>query len=396
MAQTGATMIIFGTDEVPPGAMSFEAFLSRGVGIEVGSLQTGVSGSDPCLIVYTSGSSGKPKGALLRQGAIKEFAEAQNRLWPVEPYRTINYFPINHIGSLVDCSMPVLAAGGTIVFMESFDASQCLSLMVKERITYWGSVPSAFQLQLAAPDFPDYDLSHVQLIVWEGAAMQPDTLEQLAAICPKMATNYGMTETTSAITATPVTSDLARLVNGVGSEFEGIEIRIADNSDQPIADGEEGEVQVRSDRNLVEYWRNPHATANAFTSDGFFRTGDLAIRQIGGDLKIVGRKNEAFKSGGYNVYPREVEAMLETHPAVAAAVVVPVPDPLWQEVGFAFVTLSAPISVDDITKYCRDNIASYKLPKFVHIQKVMPLLAIGKIDRKELKKIALDRQSSSQ
>jgi acyl-CoA synthetase (AMP-forming)/AMP-acid ligase II len=363
----------------------FQSWLEAGAAIrDLTSARNAVGGRDACLIVYTSGSTGRPKGALLHHSAIANFSRTQNRVWPIDPYRVINYFPINHIGSVVDCTMPCLLAGGTMICQEQFDAAACLELMQRHGVTLWGSVPSVFQLQLGLPGFAAYDLSAVQLIAWGGAAMPADLVARLTAICPRLATNYGMTETTSAITFIAPTSDTERLTQTVGCAFPGVEIRLCDSDDRPVADGATGEVQTRSAGNFLGYWQRPEDTDAAFTRDGFFRTGDLARYRADGTYQLVGRVKEMFKSGGYNVYPREIETVLEAHPSVAMAAVVAVPDPLWQEVGVAFVVLHDAVDEDLLAAHCRDRLAAYKIPKRIVIEQALPLLPIGKVDKRAL------------
>ena len=141
--------------------------------------RSAVASRDPCLLVYTSGSTGAPKGALLHHAGIIDFSILCNSLWPLAPHRVINYFPINHIGNVVDCMMPCVVAGGMQIMLEQFDPVVCLELMERERVTLWGSVPSVFQMQLALPDFARFDLSCVQLIAWGGAPMPRETIERL-------------------------------------------------------------------------------------------------------------------------------------------------------------------------------------------------------------------------
>ncbi|HVK79895.1 MAG TPA: AMP-binding protein, partial [Verrucomicrobiae bacterium] len=322
-------------------AETLSTFLAHGEGYEAALLEARAKcgGRDPCLIVYTSGSTGAPKGALLHHEGLAAFALGQNRLWPIDPLRIINYFPINHVGCVADCTLPCLTAGGELNFMEKFDPIACLETMARERVTMWGSVPSTFQMMLDTPNFSKYDLSAVQIIVWGGAPMPEELILRLKQICPRMGTNYGMTETTSAITALEPTSDIDALAHSVGHAFSGVEVRLRGLDESDVPNGETGEVQARSRLNFLGYWRKPEATQQAFTEDGYFRTGDLAVRRDDGRYRIVGRLKEMYKSGGYNVYPREIEAVLETHPLVAAAAVVPAPDPLWQEVGIAYVSL---------------------------------------------------------
>lgn len=384
-------VITFDSDPRGSGDLYLSDFIKQGERIDAEALaraRDAVEGGDACLIVYTSGSTGAPKGALLHHNGVIAFSLKQNEIWPCDPLRTVNYFPINHVGCVIDLTMPTFAAGGTIIFMEHFDPSGCLALMARERATMWGSVPSVFQLQLETPDFARYDLSAIQLIAWEGAAMPRDMIARLASMCPRLATNYGMTETTSAITVLAPTSDIDLLANTVGQAFPGVEIRLVNDQGQDVADGEPGEVWARSQFNLLGYWRRPDATADAITPDGYFRTGDLAVRNADGYYRIVGRLKEMYKSGGYNVYPREVEAVLETHPNVALAAIVSAPDPIWQEVGIAFVAPAGDVDADALHLYCKERLANYKVPKRIIIEPSLPLLPIGKVDKQALKRRA--------
>ena len=380
-------LVIFDGDPVVPGADSMADFLDSGRALapaELHEARTDVGGRMPCLIVYTSGSTGRPKGAVLHHAGINQFCTDQNRLWPLDPHRVVSYFPINHIGGVVDTVLPCLAAGGTVCFMEQFNPAECLALMEREAITFWISVPSGFQMQLDLPDFADYDLSAVQLIVWEGAEMPPAMVARLLQICPKLATNYGMTETTSAITIVEPSDDIDILSRSVGFAFPNVEIRLADAEGIAVAAGAEGEVQTRSELNLLGYWRRPDATDACFTADGFFRTGDLAVQRPDGRYRLVGRLKEMYKSGGYNVYPREVETVLERHPDVSLAAVVARPDPVWQEVGIAYVLSSGAVDGIELEAHCRAHLANYKIPKAFVIEPDLPMLPIGKIDKQEL------------
>lgn len=378
-------VVAFAGEPALPHTVPMDRFLAdRAAPEELEQARHAVDPEAGCLIVYTSGSTGRPKGALLRNRALVDFAIAQNDLWPVAEYRAINYFPINHIGSVIDCLLPCLAAGGTMYFMEDFDPAECLALMERERVTIWASVPSVFAMQLALADFHRYDLNCVELIIWEGAAMPIDVIGRLRDICPRLATNYGMTESGSAITAMPPTDDLAHLANTVGTAFPGVSVRLRTPAGEECPPDEAGEVQVRSPYAMIGYWNNPEATQAAFTHDGFLRTGDLAKHDAGGLYRIVGRLKEMFKSGGYNVYPREIEQVLESHPAVEQAAVVAASDRVWQEIGVAFVEVPAGFDPRELAGWCRSRLANYKVPKHFVVRERLPLLPIGKIDKPTL------------
>jgi acyl-CoA synthetase (AMP-forming)/AMP-acid ligase II len=186
-------------------------------------------------------------------------------------------------------------------------------------------------------------------------------------------------------TALAPTDDIDALANTVGAAFPGVEIKLVLPDGLEAPEGEPGEIWVRSDYNLARYWRRPEATAEAITADGFFKTGDLALQRPDGKFRIVGRIKEMYKSGGYNVYPREVEAVIEDHPNVAAAAVVSAPDPVWQEVGVAYVAPNGGLDPAELERHCRARLANYKIPKRFVIEPNMPLLPIGKIDKVTLK-----------
>jgi acyl-CoA synthetase (AMP-forming)/AMP-acid ligase II len=381
-------VVVFDGDPLVPGADSMHSFIEAGRAISTAALEAArlASGErDPCLIVYTSGSTGSPKGALLHHEGIVGVSRTQVEMWGVDPFSIVNYFPINHVGCVVDCTTPCLVAGGTLHFMEQFQARQCLELMVRRRVTIWGSVPSAFQLQTELDDFDEFDLSAVQLIAWGGAAMSETLISRLRRICPRLCTNYGMTESCGTITSVRPTDDLDVLAHSVGPAIKGIDVRLVGIEDSVELRHGIGEVQVRSSYNALGYWRCPEATIAAFTTDGFLRTGDLAEERPDGLYKIVGRLTDMYKSGGYNLYPREIEAVLEGHPAITLAAVVAVPDPLWQEVGIAYVVTISPTTGPELAAYCRTLLADYKVPKRFIFEPELPLLPIGKVDKRALR-----------
>ncbi len=270
--------------------------------------------------------------------------------------------------------------------MEKFDASECLSLIANEKITCWLSVPTAFQLCLAHPDFDKYDLSSVQLIVWGGASAPKSLLRKLLEICPQLSTSYGQTESVGSLTFVRPCSDIELLSVSVGQPVSEYDVRIVDTNGYEVAQGETGEIQAKGDFIMRGYWNNPEATAEAIKDD-WLCTGDLAIQDADSHYHLVGRLKEMFISGGYNVFPLEIEQVLESHPAVAMAAVVSVPDELFSEVGHAWV-LREPgtaVTVDELSGFCREQLANYKVPKAILIRGELPMLPIGKLDRRALK-----------
>jgi len=368
----------------------FSRFVAEGSSVDVSRVATAgaaVEPMDAALIVYTSGSTGRPKGALLSHHGLAHCAKVQGERWPTrEPIRILNNFPINHVACTGDICAWVLVAGGTIVFMESFDPKGSLDAIERERLNVWGGVPTMLQLCMAVPDFDRRDLSSLEYVLWGGAAAPRPLLERLARLGVKLATSYGMTESCGSVTYTDLDADLDTLAETVGRPHPGYEVRVVREDGETCAAGEEGEIQVRGDFLMLGYFNRPEATAETLDREGWLHTGDMACAREDGNLRLVGRKSQMFKSGGYNVYPREVEIVLESHPAVAMAAVVGVPDPLYQEVGHAFVLPrgDAEPSEDELRSYLRGRLANYKVPKRLFVRRELPMLPVGKIDRVRL------------
>jgi acyl-CoA synthetase (AMP-forming)/AMP-acid ligase II len=229
-----------------------------------------------------------------------------------------------------------------------------------------------------------------KLIVFGGAMTALSVLEKIEPSGARLSSVYGQTETCGIITRTLPADSLDIHAETIGKPIDGAEARIADATGVALPDGETGEIQIRAPYVMSGYFRNPQATAEAFTADGYLRTGDLGVRRPDGNLVFVGRLKEMFKSGGYNVYPVEIEQAISEHPAVALAAVVPVDHPKFQEVGFAFVETRPGMSVtgDELREYLKGRIANYKVPKSFVIQEELPKLPNSKIDKMSLRAIA--------
>jgi len=300
----------------------------------------------------------------------------------------VNFLPINHIGSLGDLCAFLYIAGGKIVFMEKFDAAESLTLIEKEQITLWGGVPTTTQMCLALPNFEEFDMSTIQHIWFGGAMPSKELLEVLMEKFDVGFTNtYGQTETTSTVCFAGPSRDIVEITETIGMPVQEYDVRVINNSGKPAAVGEAGEIQVRGDFIMRGYWNRPDATAEAIDPEGWLHTGDLTRWRKDGRLEFVGRIKEMFKSGGYNVYPLEIEAVLDAHPNINEAVVVSVPDPLYDEVGYAYIQPEAGATVrqDELFDHCRAYLANYKIPKTFEILSALPTLPIGKVDRKKLK-----------
>jgi acyl-CoA synthetase (AMP-forming)/AMP-acid ligase II len=374
-------------------ATGFEAFLAGAEAVpQQRAARAGedVQGSDPALIVYTSGSTGKPKGAVLSQYGLAHGASMQTSHLGLERQSIVVNFPVNHVACIADTCATTLVTGGKIVFQERFDPRETLQAVEAERCNMLGGVPTMLLMMLDEPDFARYDLSSVRLLAWGGAAMPIEGVRRLSEVCNRLMTLYGMTETSANILFGDQTFGLSALADTIGKPDDEVACRVVDESGVECETGVEGELQVSSGFFFLGYWQRDDATREAYTDDGWLRTGDLAVRRSDGCFVLKGRRSEMFKSGGYNVYPREIELALEAQSDVASAAVVGVPDPKFQEVGHAFV-VPAPGScptADALRAACRTRLANYKVPKTITIVDALPMLPVGKVDKPELKRIA--------
>lgn len=346
------------------------------------------SADNIAVIVFTSGSTGRPKGAALHHGGLIAAARAQSNLSDVwgdgtQP-RYLSNLPVNHVGGIMNLSLAALVRGGALVFQNKFDAGETLTLLKKEAITSWLQVPAMFTLCVQHPRFEGLELPALRTIGIGGGPVSPKALEALRRLGADIFVEYGQTETMSSLTWSAKTDPDEVLLNTVGRFDPNIDARIADPSGKPVSSGEVGEVQARGNCVLRSYWGDEQATTNAFTPDGWLHTGDLAKTRPDGRIVLVGRAREMIKSGGYNVYPREVEQVLETHPAIAEVVVFGVSDDIYVERVEAAVELApdAPVPpISELEATCRSVLAGYKLPKRFHLETALPRLPNGKIDR---------------
>jgi acyl-CoA synthetase (AMP-forming)/AMP-acid ligase II len=340
------------------------------------------------LIVYTSGTTGSPKGACLTHAGMVEAARLYAERYGHPNLRSILNLPINHVGSLIDLSSSAIAMEGTLVTMPGFDPAAIPDVMAKERVSLLGQVPTMHLMIEAVTGYDPTRLPHLKHLVWSGASMPRAFIERYYGKGVELSTCYGQTECTGAATFTPPNASIDLLADGVGVPAHDGLIRIVDGEGNEVADGQPGEVLISGALLMNGYFNRPEATA-ATLVDGWLHTGDLGLIGQAGDLRLVGRLKEMYKSGGYNVYPREIEVVLEEHPAIEAAAIIAMPDPQWDEVGWAFLMASADVTEAELSAYVRTRLANYKMPKRLIIRPELPLLPIGKIDKRQLKEAAI-------
>ena len=345
----------------------------------------------PVAIIFTSGTTGLPKGAVYcnRQLAFITQTDTGGR-WD-SGGRSFSGTSFAHLGFMT--KLPgSLMRGGTTFIMERWRAADALELLAREKMTTVAGVPTQLALMLRQPDFDAFDLSSVAYIIAGGGPITPGLAEEARRrFAAQLATRYSCTEAGIGLGTAFDDPDEDAIVS-VGRPHASVELSLRDANGDAAAPGEVGpeevgEVCLRSPAVMSGYWQDPDQTAAAFTGDGFVRTGDLGWIDDRGRLRLVGRSKEMYVRGGYNVYPVEVEAVLSTHPDVAAVAIVPRPDDVMGEIGVAVVVprdaAHAP-ALDDLRAFARDHVAAYKLPEALVVRDDLPLTAGEKIDRRAL------------
>jgi malonyl-CoA/methylmalonyl-CoA synthetase len=343
--------------------------------------------SDTAVIIYTSGTTGRPKGAEITHGNLISNLHSLHEAWGWRPDDILlHVLPIFHVHGLFVALHGALDAGATTLLMREFDPRRTLQTLVERRCTVFMAVPTIHQRLLNVPDARNFDLSHLRLIT-SGSDRLPDEVFNgfRDTFGQTLLERYGMTET-GMNCSNPLRGE--RRVGSVGLPLPGVDVRIVDSETEKILpDGEIGDVQLRGPNVFKGYWRQSKKTAESFSADGWFRTGDLGFREKDGYITLCGRSKDLIISGGLNIYPPEVERVLMEHPAVAACAVIGCPDQEWGERVTAVVVLnrSEAVSGFDLIGFCREHLAPYKSPKFVIFRNSLPCNAMGKVQKAELR-----------
>lgn len=346
-----------------------------------------VDPEDIACLLFTGGTTGTPKAAALsyRMLAWNTLNTLVHEAQPGDI--TLTHTPMFHTGALFVHTLPLLTVGGTAVIMRKWTADAMLDLIERERISILFCVPTQFQMMLESAKFASTSFRSIRFLTSGGAPLPVPLVhayKQAHGVAFKQ--GFGMTEFGPGVFS--MRPEFAESKAGsIGQPNFFIGADIVDERGKSVAADEIGELILKGPAGFSGYYEDPAATAAAFDADGWFHTGDLARRDADGFYFIVDRKKDMFISGGENVFPAEVEAVLHQHPAVAMCAVVPVADAQWGEVGRAVIVLraGATASVDEIVAHCRAHLARYKIPRHVEFRASLPLSPAGKILRRELR-----------
>ncbi len=344
---------------------------------------------DLLCLLYTSGTTGKPKGVMIphRMAAWNGYNTAlcwQLREDDVSPVFT----PLYHAGGLGAFLVPIFTAGGTIVLHRKFDAAEIWHAIEHRRCTVVLGVPTIWKLLLEAPEFATANLSHVRWFISGGAPLPLYLIEAYRKRGVVLKQGYGLTEV--GVNCFSMTVEEAqRKAGSIGKPLMGTEARLVDGQGQDAPTGEVGELWLRGPHVSRGYWNNPEATAAALDPEGWFHTGDQARRDDQGFFYIAGRSKDMFISGGVNVYPAEIEGELLLCPGVQDVAVLGVPDETWGEVGVAFVVPqpTVQLSPEQLKAFLATSLAKYKIPREFHFLQILPRTAYGKVIKGQVREL---------
>ena len=375
------------------GTVSWDDFLTRADAVdpaEVEARAAKISGDDMCDIIFTSGTTGAPKGAMMGHGAsIRAFWEWTGvvGLRAEDRYLIVN--PFFHAFGLKAGILACVLRGATMVPHPVFDVPSVMQRIEEERISMFPGPPAIYQTILNHPDLAERDLSSLRLGVTGAAPVPVEMLERMRTELgfETVVTGYGLTEAHGIATMNRHDDPPELISSSDGRAIDGVEVITVDEHGTPTPAGEPGEIWVRGYNVMLGYIGDPDATAEAIDADGWLHTGDIGVLDADGNIKITDRLKDMFITGGFNVYPAEVEAGLGRHPDIAQVAVVGVPDERMGEVCAAFVVprSGATLDEDSVVAWSRDQMANYKVPRIVRIVDALPMNASNKVLKYELR-----------
>jgi fatty-acyl-CoA synthase len=394
-----AAVVLGATSRVGP---TYEAFMAAGDQVSGEALEAAagrIAGTDTVAIVFTSGTTGFPKGVMHDHRVLRMMTEVSDWFGYTARDRILGHLPFFHVAGLFSSFLPAVITGAAIVLMEQWSAQRALELIEQERVSVLSGIPTHFLDLLSREDLGSYDTSSLRIGWIGGASIPPEVIRgctqtlQMDALLPI----YGMTETTSTTAVGRIGDPFDVRLAGKGVPLGGYEVSIVDAATgEHLPPGVEGEIVVRGYTVMRGYYRDAEATAEVFDEDGWFHTGDLGMFDPSGYLQITGRLKDMFIVGGNNVHPADVESVLLEVPGVKQAYVVARRHPRLGEVGVAFLEREGPAAPteEQVLAHCRANLASFKVPREMVFVDAWPLTPTGKIQRFRLREMAASQGST--
>ncbi len=403
---TGASVIVYSSEFksllAPLGSLSNVRFLpTEHFGHKEGSLPE-IDARQSAMILYTSGTTGNPKGVVTTHENIEAQITSLTTSWAwSQEDHILNVLPLHHVHGIVNVLGCALWSGACCQFLATFDCAKIFDIFLKGEVTVFMAVPTIYYKLIAHYNELPKDeknalsvaLKKMRLMVSGSAALPISVMEQWQQISGHtLLERYGMTEMGMAI-SNPYEGE--RRPGHIGQALTGVKVRLADENDDRIGDSTAGEIQVKGPNVFKEYWHRPQATADAFTQDGWFRTGDIAVLE-NGSFRILGRNSvDIIKSGGYKISALEIEEILRAHPQIMDCAVVGVPDEEWGEIiGASIVLSSNTLTPDQLKVWLKERLPGYKSPKKYLFQEDLPRNVMGKVTKNALKQLFLDQKNS--
>jgi fatty-acyl-CoA synthase len=352
--------------------------------------EAAVAPDDPAVILYTSGTTGRPKGAVLTHRSILASAAGQaERLGTTSEDTMLCVMPLNHVGGITCAITSCLLTRTTVVMPPAFSPAAALADFARHAVTLFLGVPTMWSLMLADPSLPSIDGSTIRLAVVGGSNLEPTLAQNVLAAFPgaRLVNLYGLSECSGASILSASDDSLDQVSRSIGTALTGVELRVVDPHGSECGVGQDGELQLRGESVAAGYWERPEETEQTFLEGGWLRTGDIVSKDEDGHVVMLGRLKEMFVQGGYNVYPVEVENVLTSHPAVAMAAGIGVPDEVLGEVGCYYVVLRPDhqVSEEELREHCGRRVADYKLPRQIVVVDELPTTPSGKIAKATLR-----------
>ncbi len=379
--------------DVPDGSVAFDAYLASGERVgepEATARIDAVRSDDLSDIIFTSGTTGHPKGVMVTHGQSLRVYEAWTDVIGLregDRYLIVN--PFFHTFGYKAGWMSCILRGATIVPFQVFDVDKVLTMVEQERISVLPGPPTLLQSILDDPDRSRHDLASLRLTVTGAAAVPVKLIERLRdeMTFETIITGYGLTETTGTAAMCRHDDDPETIANWSGRAIPDTELRVVDDDGHEVPTGQPGEVVVRGYNVMRGYFEEPEETASTIDGHGWLHTGDIGVMNDGGYVRITDRKKDMFIVGGFNAYPAEIENLLLGNDALAQVAVVGVPDDRLGEVGMAFVVPrpGATVDPDELMAWARTHVANYKVPRYVEVVDALPLNASGKVLKYELR-----------